>query len=70
MDEFETDSMRFMAHFLKLWANDYGRLEGEIKGGKVTLNFTTLFVTSNYSMEQVCNQMEDEAVKALQRRFT
>lgn len=41
-----------MAHFLKLWGDPYGFLDGEVKGGKVTLGFHRLWITSNYTIEE------------------
>lgn len=35
-----------LSHLLKIWADPYGELNGEIKGGQVVLNFHRLYVTS------------------------
>lgn len=51
IDDFEVDSLKYLGHYLKLWADPYGTLEGEVKGGKVALNFNRLWVTSNYRLD-------------------
>lgn len=51
IDDFELDSLKYLGHYLKLWADPYGLLHGEVKGGKVSLNFKKLYVTSNYTIE-------------------
>ena len=40
---------------MKLWADPYGFLTGEIKGGQISLNYKYLYVTSNYTIEQCVN---------------
>lgn len=56
-----------IAHFMKLWTDVYG-LAGEIKGGKIPLNYDRLVVTSNFSIEQIYGPKkrhdEDEAAAA------
>lgn len=41
-----------LAHYMKLWTDVYA-LSGEIKGGKIPLNFKRFIVTSNFSIEQI-----------------
>lgn len=52
IDDLELDA-KYLGHFLKLWGDPYGYLEGEVKGGKVALNFKRLYVTSNYTIDEV-----------------
>ena len=42
-----------MAHFLKLWGDPYGELDGEIKGGTIPLNYHRLWITSSYTIREV-----------------
>lgn len=41
-----------IAHYIKLWTDVYS-LAGEVKGGKVPLNYKKFIVTSNYSIERI-----------------
>lgn len=41
-----------LAHHLKIWTDVYS-LAGEIKGGKVALNYERFIVTSNYSINRI-----------------
>jgi len=49
LDDFELDSLRYLDHYLKIWADRYS-IRGEIKGGTIPLNYTHLYVTSNYTI--------------------
>lgn len=55
MDEYGS----WMGHYLKLWADSYA-LSGEIKGGKIPLNFKRLVVTSNYSIDEIFGADEED----------
>lgn len=80
IDDFELDSLTYMGHYLKLWADPFGKLSGEIKGATVNLNYKVLYVTSNYSImacvEAIAKKTSDgslvdmELYHALKRRFT
>lgn len=50
IDDFEKDGLKYLAHYLKLWGDPYGYLDGEVKGSKVALNYQRLWITSNYSL--------------------
>lgn len=52
IDDVEKDA-QFLGHFLKLWADPYGDLDGEIKGGRTILGYKQLYVTSNYSPKDI-----------------
>lgn len=72
LDDFEKKSLEYLHHYLKLWADPYGKLHGEIKGGKVALNFKKLYVTTNYTIEECCEACfpgDEMLVEALKRRF-
>ena len=56
-----------LSHVLKIWADKYA-CTGEIKGGTVPLNFRWLYVTSNYTIEEIFK--DDKILQAaLLRRF-
>ena len=72
LDDFERDSLKYLAHYLKRWADPWGFLDGEVKGGRVNLNYKKLYITSNYSIDECCEFCfpGDDAIKdALKRRF-
>jgi len=52
IDDFELNGIGYLGHYLKLWADPYGKLDGEVKGGTVILSFERLFITSNYTIRQ------------------
>lgn len=56
-----------LAHYMKLWTDVYA-LAGEIKGGKIPLNYDRMVVTSNFSIEQIYGPKrkhdEDETMAA------
>lgn len=57
-----------LAHYMKLWTDVYA-LSGEIKGGKIPLNYKRFVVTSNFSIEQIYgpkSKMSDEEKEAAQ----
>ena len=50
IDDLELDSMKYLGHLMKIWADPYGKIRGEMKGTTVALNYKILFVTANYSI--------------------
>ena len=71
IDDWELDSLPMLKHFLKIWADPYGRLAGEVKGGQIPLNYRALIITSNYSLDQCLDHMNADAElrAALKGRF-
>ena len=63
IDDMDTDCL---GHYLKIWADKYA-CSGEIKGGTLPLNYDTLIVTSNYSIEALFK--EEMMAAAIRRRF-
>lgn len=63
---------KYLGHFLKLWGDPFGYLMGEVKGGHVALNFHRLWITSNYSIEEIFGGERGDPVlvTAIRRRFT
>jgi len=63
-----------LSHYLKIWADRYG-CDGEQKGSTIPLAHSRLYVTSNYSPDELWgahkeNEMPDlELVAAIKRRF-
>jgi len=72
IDDFELTSLKYLDHYLKLWADPWGALTGEIKGGTINLNYKKIYITSNYSISQ-CVQAthngDEQLELALLRRF-
>lgn len=54
IDDWEKDSMKYLCHYLKLWADPYGQITGEVKGSILPLSYEVLIVTSNYSIQRAC----------------
>lgn len=63
--------IRDLAYFLKLWTDEYGDIQGETKGGaNVPLIYSSFWVSSNYTIEEIFAELNDDALlKALKRRF-
>jgi hypothetical protein len=67
-----------LAHYMKLWTDVYS-LAGEIKGGKIPLNYKRFIVTSNFSIDRIygpTSKMSEEekedaevTVAAIKARF-
>lgn len=67
-----------LAHWMKIWTDVYS-LSGEVKGGKIPLNYKRFVVTSNFSIERIYGptskmseeEKEDAAVTvaAIKARF-
>lgn len=52
IDDWEIDSLEYLHHYIKLWADPFGEIKGEIKGGMATMCYQRLWVTSNYTIEE------------------
>lgn len=69
IDDFDTD---MLWHHLKLWADCYS-FPAEVKGATVTVNFKHLFITSNYTIDQLVakksEQVDFTLLEALKERF-
>lgn len=62
-----------LSHYLKIWADRYG-CDGEIKGATIPLAHERLYITSNYSPDQLWRAEEGkeqdlELIAAIKRRF-
>lgn len=70
IDDLELDA-KYLGHFLKLWGDPWGYLVGEVKGAHLALNFNRLWITSNYTIDQVFGGAPGgvELVAAIRRRF-
>lgn len=69
IDDFDK-SGTCLAHHLKIWADRYS-INGEVKGGTTPLLYRVLFITSNYSIDQLFNRDEDlDLNQAIARRFS
>lgn len=70
IDDFDTTSLW---HHLKLWADCYS-FPAEVKGATVTVNFKHLFITSNYTIEELMKkenrfEFDNTLYQALTSRF-
>lgn len=54
---------------LKLWADKFVS-QGQTKGGMVQLDYEILYVTSNYSIDEVFKSCDEVTIEAIKRRFT
>jgi len=64
----DLDGGEWLAHFLKIWGDRYGK-SGEIKGGKVALQYERFIVTSNFSIAEVFSHCKADTIRAIERRF-
>ena len=67
IDDFD-ETGASLHHYLKLWADRWAHT-GEIKGGHVPLCYDRLYVTSNFSLDQVFKGQPLVTLEALKRRF-
>lgn len=69
IDDFDTDTLW---HHLKLWADCYS-FPAEVKGATVIVNFKHLFITSNYTINELLEKKATNAdltlLEALKARF-
>jgi len=65
IDDFDCN---VMSHYLKIWADQYA-FQAEIKGGKKFIRPKNFIVTSNFTIRQLHSNMDDETIKAIERRF-
>lgn len=56
IDDFDKQG-ECLGHLLKIWADDY-RFLGEIKGGSIYITNKALFITSNYRIEDIFQDVE------------
>lgn len=69
MEDVDKETIKFLHHHLKIWADRWGFI-GETKGGAVAPNHRWLVVTSNYSIMEILQDLEDRALAtAIMRRF-
>lgn len=66
MDDFSPDTGKFLADYLKHWADRYP-FRGETKGSSRLIRPRLIIVTSNYRLEDCFERHED--IQALKRRF-
>ncbi|AKO71486.1 replication associated protein [Chimpanzee faeces associated circular DNA virus 1] len=67
MDDVDTDAL---IHYMKIWADKFP-CKGEIKGCTVWLHHDWFIVTSNFTIEEICEMKQDgyKYVDAVKRRF-
>lgn len=51
IDEMRPKLVDYLDTYLKIWADPWKAIRGEIKGGSRMLQYEYLMVTSNYSIE-------------------
>lgn len=59
--------MTYLGHHLKMWADPWGQITAEVKGGSIVLSYKRIYVTSQYLPWQ-CTE-DKEVIRALIRRF-
>ena len=65
IDDMDSDCL---AHYLKIWADKYA-CTGEVKGGHVPLCHERLYVTSNFSIDELFKDLPEVTREAINRRF-
>jgi len=74
IDDFDKMGM-CLSHYLKIWADRYG-CDGEKKGSTIPLAHERLYITSNYSPDELWGAHKEgekpdlELIAAIKRRFT
>ena len=66
IDDLGQDQAPFMINNLKLWADPWYNQPGEVKGGQVQQTYDKLYVTSNFSPEELFDGIN---LRAINRRF-
>lgn len=66
IDDFDRQG-ECLSHYIKIWSDVY-KSTGEVKGGVVNLNYNKLYITSNYSIDEIfCS--DSVLCEAIKRRF-
>lgn len=65
IDDMDSDCL---SHFLKTWAHKWP-CYGEIKGGRVALNYEKLVITSNFLPSELFSKVPSITLEAIERRF-
>jgi len=66
IDDFDLQG-KCLGHYLKIWSDKW-KCTGEIKGSTIPLNFKRIYITSNYSINNIFG--EDSVLEAaIKRRF-
>lgn len=69
IDDFDSPTL---SHYIKIWADNY-KFIGEIKGGVVDCMYNVLFITSNYTIEEIFYDKNNKnsflLINAIKRRF-
>lgn len=66
LDDFDPGHGKFLAYFLKIWADHYA-FNAEVKGGMMKIRPKSIVVTSQYNISSCFESSED--VAAISRRF-
>lgn len=66
IDDFDKQGV-CLSHYLKIWSDRWS-CNGEIKGATIPLNFKTIYITSNYRIEDLWPE-DEELREAILRRF-
>lgn len=62
-------TIEFLDYYIKIWADTYGKITGETKGGHVNLSYETFIICSNYSIDQAIGTNDQMLNEAVRRRF-
>lgn len=66
LDDYDPSHTKFLAYFLKTWADHYV-FNAEVKGGMMRIRPKTIIITSQYSIDE-CFESPQE-IDAIKRRF-
>jgi len=69
LDDVSPKHGEWITYYLKIWADHYV-FNAEVKGGMLKIRPAIFVVTSQYSLAEICQDLNPEELLALQRRFT
>jgi len=67
LEDLDPERAKCLTQHIKHWADPWGKMGGETKGGLVPLPYDIFIVTSQYSIEETFTDPKDYA--AIKRRF-
>lgn len=68
LDDLDPTGVKFLGRYLKIWGDRYAFI-GEVKGGGLSIRPGKFVVTSQYSIEECCAQVDPQTRQAILRRF-
>lgn len=68
LDDLDPERAKPLTQHLKHWADPWGKMPGEIKGGQVPLIYDHFIVTSQYHPDEIWE--DKQSLDAIKRRFS